>query len=281
MSKKKIIKYLESNCGIKLELQVYDVKKPSKYCLFIHGLSHCAEHFDLLIKEINDENILCFSLSLRSHGKSYTNYNYNTIEDYVNDLKCAVNYIFNNYKQIPFLIGHSLGTLIIQEYIYKYNKKIPGIVLLAPLGITYSQMFLFHKNLPYNMYKLMIYILLKINTDKLINDKYIVKQLFFNEFSDDNIINDCIKILKHERLSSYSMFFLNKNIIKYNFPIYMISGKYDVLMPPSYVDKIYKDYKIKGNNVYHIILENSGHNLMLDNDYKLLSKYINEYVYLN
>lgn len=87
-----------------------------------------------------------------------------------------------------------------------------------------------------------------------------------------------LKLLKHERLSAYSMFLLNKNIIKYNFPIYMISGKYDLLMPPSYVDKIYKDYKNKGNNVEHITLNNSGHNLMLDSEYKLLSKYINEYV---
>lgn len=89
------------------------------------------------------------------------------------------------------MIGHSLGTLLIQEYIYKYNKKIPGIFLLAPMGITYNHIFLFNKNLPYNMYKLMFYIIFKINTDKIIKDKYIVKKLFFNDFSDDNTINNC------------------------------------------------------------------------------------------
>src|ERR1700730_16194666 len=280
----KIYKYIK-NDNINLELIIYDIKEiPEKLCLFVHGVFHSAVHFDSLIKQINEfsnKNILCFSLSLRSHGNSSSN-GYDTIKDYVNDIRIVIDYIFDNYKQMPFLIGHSLGTLIIQEYIYicnkKIHKKLPGIMLLTPVGITYKQMFLFFKNLPYKMYKLIFYVLFKLNTDKFLKDKNNIKQLFFSPFSNDAIIENCIKNLKREKLLVYTLLYLNNKIIKYNFPIYMVSGKYDVLTSTSYIEKVCKDYKKKGNNVKHIILKNSGHDVMLDNDYELLADYIINYV---
>ena len=98
--------------------------------LFIHGAGHgawCwAEHFlDFFADRGFDAN----ALSLRGHGRSggRDRLRWTSIADYVDD----VEQVAARMAREPVVIGHSLGGLIVQQYLVRHDP--PAAALLAPV----------------------------------------------------------------------------------------------------------------------------------------------------
>lgn len=97
--------------------------------LFVHGSCHgawCwAENF---LDYFAAHGFSSYALSFRGHGQSdgKESVQWASVKDYVADVAQVV----NGLSQSPVLIGHSLGGLVVQKYLEKYD--VPAAVLIAP-----------------------------------------------------------------------------------------------------------------------------------------------------
>lgn len=116
------------------------VENPEEYVVFVHGICHGAWCWEKFINFYSDYNCQCYAISLRGHAGSGGKEKLHTfrLSDYVDDVK---NEIANVQKKIdsdprlkgkkPFLVGHSMGGGVVQQYIGKYPDTVQGAVLLA------------------------------------------------------------------------------------------------------------------------------------------------------
>lgn len=101
--------------------------------LFVHGAFHAAwcwdEHF---LPYFAARGFDTYALSLRGHGKSAGHENLDTwgLEHYCEDVSRAC----QSFRRPPILVGHSIGAVIVQQYIQSQDAS--GIVMLAPTPLA-------------------------------------------------------------------------------------------------------------------------------------------------
>ncbi|MBN1814794.1 MAG: alpha/beta fold hydrolase [Anaerolineae bacterium] len=99
--------------------------------LFVHGMFHGAwcwdEHF---LSYFAQHGYVAHALSLRGHAGSegHERLRWASVADYVSDLRQVVNQL----PTTPVLVGHSMGGLLIQEYLQSHEA--PAAVLLASVS---------------------------------------------------------------------------------------------------------------------------------------------------
>ena len=102
---------------------------PHPPLLFVHGVGHAAwcwaEHF---LDFFADRGFDAHALSQRDHGRSVgrERLRWTSIADYVDD----VERLATGLAREPVVVGHSLGGLIVQQYLVRHDP--PAAALLAP-----------------------------------------------------------------------------------------------------------------------------------------------------
>lgn len=97
--------------------------------LFIHGALHAAWCWELhFLEYFAQHGFAAYAVNLRGHGNSEgrERLRWTRIADYVEDLENAVRQL----PSPPILIGHSMGSFIIQKYLEDHAA--PAVVLLTP-----------------------------------------------------------------------------------------------------------------------------------------------------
>lgn len=108
--------------------------------LFVHGIFCGAwvweEHF---LDWFAGHGYHSYAISLRGHGRSSAPdpMGQYTLNDYVKDLKDAIQTIEQTHKQPPILVGHSMGGMVIQRFLSRHEAR--GAVLacsIPPQGMV-------------------------------------------------------------------------------------------------------------------------------------------------
>lgn len=108
-----------------------DARKPP--LLFVHGLAHGAWCFaENWLQAAADQGYPAYALSLRGHGGSGGGQRLGRtlMRDYVHD----VMQVITSLPQPPVLVGHSMGALIAQLVVDRYQPR--ALALLAPAPLT-------------------------------------------------------------------------------------------------------------------------------------------------
>jgi len=116
---------------MKLEI----ITKPSKgekkgSILFVHGVCHGAWCWAYYMEYFSTNGYDTYALSLRGHGQSEGREHLDKwgLSDYVAD----VLYAMSTIKDIPILIGHSMGGAILQKLLGEHRVSVKAAILLAP-----------------------------------------------------------------------------------------------------------------------------------------------------
>lgn len=105
--------------------------------LCVPGICHGAWCFENFLEFFPKNGFDCFALSFRGHAGSMGHESLNKfgLSDYSEDIKVCIEYCSNKkkvMKSIPFLLGHSMGGAVVQNFIGKYANHIRGAILFAP-----------------------------------------------------------------------------------------------------------------------------------------------------
>ncbi len=122
--------------GLKLSVLEYVPKNPKAIVQIAHGMSEHKHRYEELMEFLCDKGFLCVASDHRGHGKSVKDekdlgYFYDDKGDFiVEDFHQITNYIKDKNPGLPvYLLGHSMGSLVVRKYIKKYDKDIDKLVV--------------------------------------------------------------------------------------------------------------------------------------------------------
>nr|BAI49936.1 hypothetical protein [uncultured microorganism] len=104
--------------------------------LFLHGIfvgAWCWQHF---LEDFGRQGWDAWALSFRGHGNS-TRKAYYGLNDFVADAEVAIDYIVEQTGQMPVVVGHSMGGMVLQRLML--SRPLKGALLLCtipPQGLT-------------------------------------------------------------------------------------------------------------------------------------------------
>ena len=112
-------------------------KKVKSIVLLIHGWGEHSGHHEELIRSLNDEGFGVYAPDMRGFGHSQGQRGYiSEFADYLYDLYLLIGIIKKIHTETKlFVIGHSMGGLIVTRLVQVYQNDIAfnGLVLSAPL----------------------------------------------------------------------------------------------------------------------------------------------------
>ena len=211
--------------------------------LFVHGIYHGAWAFDEnLVPYFSQRGYDCFSYSWRAHGKSSGQDKIKSIsfDDYLSDLRQAINKINRDRKNPLILIGHSAGASLIQKHLE--SEEATGAVLMASTSA---------KALKEGRAKLaakFFWPILKLavtgNPDHLYHDAKACREILFNG-DNSELTNKALGRLlmqpeSHRMIKD--LFEVEIGKPKKNLPTLVIGAGQDLGCPKSAIDEIAERY---------------------------------------
>jgi pimeloyl-ACP methyl ester carboxylesterase len=198
----------------------------------------------------------CHALDLRGHGQSEVVPKFNAVS--LSDYLADVVEISKTMTKEPIIIGHSMGGLISQMFIQKYPAK--AAVLLAscpPFGMKESLDRLASEHQGMGMKYLFTR-----NTDLMIKDKALTKELFFRKDFPDKLFDEYYKDFQTESYKAVNEMrngIGNTGLNPNKIPVQVIGGGNDYFFKPKEIGEMAKLY---GSEPY--IAEGQGNTLMVE-----------------
>ena len=136
-----ITDHVDAGKGTRLFFRDSRIENERGGALIVHGLAEHSGRYAHITEMLATIGIRTFAYDHRGHGESTGKRGHITrFSEYTNDLELMIEKSRNALSpQVPlFLIGHSMGGLIVLNYIQQHgNKKIDGLIVSSPgLGVA-------------------------------------------------------------------------------------------------------------------------------------------------
>jgi alpha-beta hydrolase superfamily lysophospholipase len=114
---------------------------PRALVALVHGISEHSGRYGSLVGPLTASGFAVCSFDLRGHGRSPGQHGHiNSWSEYREDVR---NFLAHARREVPdrpvFLYGHSLGALIVAEYVLSYPEGLVGLIVsgipLKPVGV--------------------------------------------------------------------------------------------------------------------------------------------------
>lgn len=122
--------------NLALDVIISSCANPKAIVQIVHGMCEHKERYLDFINYLNQNRYIVIIHDHRGHGKSVLNegdlgYFYDDgAKAVVEDVYMLSRYIKNKYPGLPLhLFGHSMGSLIVRNYIRKYDQEIDSLIV--------------------------------------------------------------------------------------------------------------------------------------------------------
>ncbi|MCL2567706.1 MAG: lysophospholipase [Alphaproteobacteria bacterium] len=281
-----------------------DVEHPKGVLQIIHGMAEHGGRYGDFAEYLNAHGFIVYATDHRSHGRSAK-----SIEDIgyvgdsgifkmVDDEVIFTNLLKKKHPNLPFfLLGHSMGSFILQKYLQQMGNKAAGYINGAIImGSAFS-------GWEYYLGKGLSWLPLKIFGEKNIRrlEKLLFKHFRFNfiaSYAHVLLSRDKIALQKYkediycQRIFSLKFYYelftfmiavfkkSNMQLTDIKTPIFIVSGKHDIIGGRSKkIKKLYKAYQDLGFiDVSMKLYENSLHEIIHDKEKDLVYEDINQWL---
>ncbi|MBD2297378.1 lysophospholipase [Nostoc sp. FACHB-87] len=105
--------------------------------VIVHGLGGHSSKYNNIVQHFIPKQYAVYSFDLRGHGRSPGQRGYiNAWAEFREDLRIFLELIQAQQPKLPiFLLGHSLGSIVVLDYVLRYPQAaavLKGVILLAP-----------------------------------------------------------------------------------------------------------------------------------------------------
>ena len=116
--------------GVELFEQSWEIETPKAAVVIVHGLGEHSERYTKMAARLNQEGYAVYTYDQRGHGNSPGRQGY--IADFKplpDDLDVFLGRVRSRLDGVPlFLMGHSMGGLVLASYVLKYQPDVKGLV---------------------------------------------------------------------------------------------------------------------------------------------------------
>lgn len=262
--------------------EAWIVKDPKGAIILVHGICHGAWCWKKFMKFFAERGYQCYAISLPGHGKNEDRkdlQNY-CLSDYVEAVKDSMGRIREDMAKHglgdvkPFLLGHSMGGAVVQQYLGKYEEDVQGAVLFAPAtapNMDFGEMVQWDWNLflaaaiSWNWH----------NFFKGFRKKMVHDAAFFSSRDPSGKVTQRVKdtseyeALLQQESSKVTFGLLKSYTENYNIhiPVFVLGSYADLYFGEESLKKTAGIYAEAGNdNTALVILKRLCHDMMLDDD---------------
>jgi alpha-beta hydrolase superfamily lysophospholipase len=251
---------------------INNTAETKKTIIFVHGAWHGKWAWDNFISYFSGLGFDCRALDLPGHGENAQDFWFTTvgIGQYVRALKEFA----GNFRD-PILIGHSMGGLIIQEYLKMNSAKAAIILASVPFnGIPVKTIIKLIKRIFWKFVKV-------LSLRKLvIGDVQMAREFFYSPTTPPEIVESCYKKLVPESaVASIQISLLPKITFKQpikpiaDIPRLVIRGEHDYFMEGDCQENLAKKWGAQFKS-----FPGMAHNLMNDSDWVEVADFIRNWI---
>ncbi len=127
--------YFKTTDGVKIFYQVWLPSLPmKKIVIMCHGFQCHSDLYYVLGDYFHDKNILIAAWDQRGHGRTIGFRGYlKSFSLVYNDLLQFIHLLKQKYPNIPvYLMGESMGALVVLNFAVRYPSELDGLIVLAP-----------------------------------------------------------------------------------------------------------------------------------------------------
>ncbi|MDX1439781.1 MAG: alpha/beta fold hydrolase, partial [Rubricoccaceae bacterium] len=109
--------------GLKLLTREWQPDEPKAALLVVHGISEHSGRYARVASELTERGVAIHAYDHRGHGRSDGERVFvKSFDEYVRDLDEIISSVKAKTHELPFfLLGHSLGGLIVARYIVEHS----------------------------------------------------------------------------------------------------------------------------------------------------------------
>ncbi|MDV3168057.1 MAG: alpha/beta fold hydrolase [Candidatus Phytoplasma stylosanthis] len=266
----------KNSTGLYTELK--EIENAKYNIIITHGIAESSKEYETLANYLNQFHYNVLLYDIRSHGQSRNNDNniadIDNFHNFIDDLHLIINSLKqkNNLKNI--LIGHSLGGMINNCYVYKYNDVDAVINSGTPTKIIDSvQNFINEENI-----KNMDNIPLGMNDEKL-SRLPLTKEM--KNFRTVNLLTP--NFIRNTMVLSIGYFEENliNNSFHYPVPILLLHGEQDQVILPENSKELFNllQNKNKKLKLYPLNYHNLFNDLENEKVYKDIIQWLEKLIF--
>lgn len=128
-------------------------RSPRGVVALVHGISEHSGRYSAVIDHLTESGFVVYAFDLRGHGESPGRRGHiDSWSQYRDDVKAYLEQVRTRDPGLPiFIYGHSLGALIVAEYVLFHPEGLAGMIVsgipLRPVGVAKPPLVLLAKSL--------------------------------------------------------------------------------------------------------------------------------------
>jgi pimeloyl-ACP methyl ester carboxylesterase len=226
--------------------------------LLIHGAWHGPWCWDAFAQRLTARGHQVRALQLRGHDRRPGRL-WHRLSDYVEDVRHAA----AQFAQPPFLVGHSMGGLLVQKHLERHPA--PGAILLAsvPVGSTIPAVIRLAARHPIPFLKAK----LSWSLRPFIATTALVRDLFFTRTTPAEIVDACAARLQDESYFAFiDLMFVTPRPREVRAPVFVLGAELDAFLT---IDEVVRTARAYGTEPE--IVAGIGHDMMLDQGWQAVA----------
>jgi alpha-beta hydrolase superfamily lysophospholipase len=141
---------------LQLQAAVIAPENPKAVVVLVHGMAEHKERYYPFMTYLSEQGFACVIYDQRGHGATAVNpddlgyFGKNGVKKLVEDTRTVIHWTRKQYAGLKlFLLGHSMGSMVVRCYTKKYDREIDGLVVcgspsdnpVSGLGILVTRVF--------------------------------------------------------------------------------------------------------------------------------------------
>lgn len=229
--------YFDGFQNLSLYYQKWQADSAKAIIVLIHGFGEHSSRYKNVVNKLVPAGYTIYSFDHRGHGKSPGSRGHvMDWQEFTEDVDAFMHFVNSEKGELPlFIIGHSMGGLIVLNYVLLKKPELKGVISSAPLLVQpgVSPVLLLLGKMMSKIWPAFT-IDTKLDVNTISRDPKVLK-----EYQEDNLVHSLASArfgTELEKTQKWTM----EHASEFTMPLLLIHGEADELVPPYGSEEFYE-----------------------------------------